>query len=53
MDPGSGRKGDRTEYLELMDAVRKRKLDVVMVWKFDGTDGRPLPPPRVLLVRPK
>lgn len=34
-DHGSGRKGDRTEYLELMDAVRKRKLDVVMVWKFD------------------
>lgn len=50
---GSGRKGDRTEYHELIQAVPKCKLDVMMVRKFNGTDGRPLPPPQVLLVRPK
>lgn len=35
IDYGSGSKADRENYLKMFDDVRKRKCDVVLVWKFD------------------
>ena len=35
VDYASGAKTDRTNYKKLFDDVRKRKTDVVLVWKFD------------------
>jgi DNA invertase Pin-like site-specific DNA recombinase len=35
IDYGSGSKNDRKNYLKLFDDVRKRKTDIVLVWKFD------------------
>jgi DNA invertase Pin-like site-specific DNA recombinase len=35
VDYASGAKSDRTNYKKLFDDVRKRKTDVVLVWKFD------------------
>ena len=35
IDYASGSKSDRENYLKLFDDVRKRKCDVVLVWKFD------------------
>jgi DNA invertase Pin-like site-specific DNA recombinase len=35
VDYASGAKNDRANYLKVFDAVRKRKTDAVMVWKFD------------------
>ena len=35
IDYASGAKSDRINYKKLFDDVRKRKTDVVLVWKFD------------------
>jgi len=35
VDYASGAKSDRENYKKLFDDVRKRKTDVVLVWKFD------------------
>lgn len=35
IDYASGAKSDRINYRKLFDDVRKRKTDVVLVWKFD------------------
>lgn len=35
IDYASGSKNDRENYVKLFDDVRKRKCDVVLVWKFD------------------
>ena len=35
VDYASGSDNGRTNYLKLIDDVRKRKCDVVVVWKFD------------------
>jgi DNA invertase Pin-like site-specific DNA recombinase len=35
IDYASGAKSDRANYKKLFDDVRKRKTDVVLVWKFD------------------
>lgn len=35
VDFASGAKSDRENYKKLFDDVRKRKTDVVLVWKFD------------------
>ena len=35
IDYASGSKNDRKNYLKLFDDVRKRKTDIVLVWKFD------------------
>lgn len=35
IDYASGIKSDRTNYKKLFDEVKKRKCDVIMVWKFD------------------
>ena len=35
IDYASGAKSDRTNYKKLFDDVRKRRADVVLVWKFD------------------
>ncbi len=35
IDYASGAKSDRINYRKLLDDVRKRKTDVVLVWKFD------------------
>lgn len=35
VDYASGAKNDRANYLKVFDAVRKRKTDAVLVWKFD------------------
>ena len=35
VDYASGAKSDRENYRKLFDDVRKRKTDVVLVWKFD------------------
>ena len=35
IDYASGAKSDRENYKKLFDDVRKRKTDVVLVWKFD------------------
>ena len=35
IDYASGAKSDRTNYKKLFDDVRKRRTDVVLVWKFD------------------
>jgi DNA invertase Pin-like site-specific DNA recombinase len=34
-DYASGIKSDSTNYKKLFDDVKKRKCDVVLVWKFD------------------
>lgn len=35
IDYASGSKNDRENYIRLFDDVRKRRADVVLVWKFD------------------
>ncbi len=35
IDYASGAKSDRINYRKLFDDVRKRKTDIVLVWKFD------------------
>ena len=35
IDYASGAKSDRANYKKLFDDVRKRKTDIVLVWKFD------------------
>lgn len=35
IDHASGTKEDRPEYQAMLDAVRKRKIDVVLVWRYD------------------
>lgn len=35
VDYASGAKSDRENYRKLFDDVRKRKTDIVLVWKFD------------------
>ncbi len=35
LDFASGSKSDRTNYIKLFDWVRKKKTDIVLVWKFD------------------
>jgi DNA invertase Pin-like site-specific DNA recombinase len=35
IDYASGSRNDRKNYLKLFDGVRKRKTDIVLVWKFD------------------
>ena len=35
IDYASGAKTDRENYKKLFDDVRKRKTDIVLVWKFD------------------
>lgn len=35
VDIASGKKDDRNNYQKMLDDVRKRKVDVVLVWKFD------------------
>ena len=35
IDYTSGAKSDRQNYKKLFDDVRKRKCDIVLVWKFD------------------
>ena len=35
IDYASGAKSDRINYKKLFDDVRKRKTDVILVWKFD------------------
>ena len=35
IDSASGAKTDRTNYKKLFDDVRKRRTDIVLVWKFD------------------
>lgn len=35
VDIASGRKDDRINYQKLFNDVRKRKADIVLVWKFD------------------
>jgi len=35
IDFASGNRNDRVNYLKLLDDVRKRKTDVVLVWRFD------------------
>lgn len=35
IDIASGRKDDRMNYQKMLNDVRKRKADVVLVWKFD------------------
>lgn len=35
VDIASGKKDDRKNYQKMLDDVRKRKADVVLVWKFD------------------
>ncbi len=35
IDYASGSKSDRENYKKLLDDVRKRKTDVVLVWRFD------------------
>jgi len=35
VDYASGAKSDRENYKKLFDDVRKRKTDIVLVWKFD------------------
>ncbi len=35
IDYASGAKSDRENYKKLFDDVRKRKTDIVLVWKFD------------------
>ena len=40
IDQASGTTQDRIRYKLMMEAARKRKLDVVLGWRYDGT-GRP------------
>jgi DNA invertase Pin-like site-specific DNA recombinase len=40
IDYASGTTQDRVQYKLMMTAAKKRKLDVVLVWRYDGT-GRP------------
>ncbi len=35
VDYASGKKEDRTNYQKLFDRVRKREVDVVLVWRYD------------------
>lgn len=35
VDHASGRTGDRERYKAMLDLVRKRKIDVVLVWRYD------------------
>lgn len=35
VDIASGKKDDRKNYQKMLDDIRKRKADVVLVWKFD------------------
>lgn len=35
VDIGSGTKDDRPNYQKMLDNVRKRKADIILVWKFD------------------
>jgi len=35
IDFASGTREDRTHYRRLLDAVRKREVDVVLVWRYD------------------
>jgi DNA invertase Pin-like site-specific DNA recombinase len=35
IDYASGAKSDRTNYKKLFDDARKRKTDIILVWKFD------------------
>lgn len=35
IDFASGSRNDRENYMKLLDDVRKRKTDIVLVWKFD------------------
>lgn len=40
IDHASGTTENRTQYKFMMEAAKKRKIDVVLVWRYDGT-GRP------------
>jgi DNA invertase Pin-like site-specific DNA recombinase len=35
IDHATGRTEDRTHYKRMLDAVRKRQVDVVLVWRYD------------------
>lgn len=35
VDHGSGHKDDRPNYQRLLEAVRRRRVDVVLVWRYD------------------
>ena len=35
IDFASGTSEDRTQYKLMMDAAKKRKIDVVLVWRYD------------------
>ena len=35
IDFGSGRRTDRENYQRLLDDARKRKLDVILIWRYD------------------
>ena len=35
VDHASGRDNDRPEYGKLLDAARRRDVDVVLVWRYD------------------
>ena len=35
VDKASGRTNDRPEYQKMLEAVKKRKFDVVLVWRYD------------------
>lgn len=40
VDTASGTTEERSQYHAMLELARKRKLDVVLVWRYDGT-GRP------------
>lgn len=40
IDHASGISEERIQYRHMLEAARKRKIDVVLVWRYDGT-GRP------------
>lgn len=44
VDTASGTTEERTQYRAMIGAARKRQIDVVLVWRYDGT-GHPEPRP--------
>lgn len=38
VDYASGKKNDRAQYRAMLDGVRKRQYDIVLVWRFDRFD---------------
>ncbi len=49
----SGTTEERVQYRAMLELARKQQLDVVLVWWYVGSDGRPLPPPRGSPARPR